>query len=182
MTSLLLHPRTMTQQLPDLDAFLPNFGWVGKLHICDTFDKTTQHYQANQCVPLWKHFWNCFPGENVWQLPEWYSTDTFFCTIDDGVPRHEGCTIVKICGGLDNKLLLCHPMSSESKLPSTLHDFVHQYRAISLRTNNLNYIASIRIQLSIASRTAKGCFMVSCTMLLAPLIISFFVSSKLLDC
>ena len=36
------------RRLPDLDALLPNFGWVGKDHIQTTLEKTSQHYKADQ--------------------------------------------------------------------------------------------------------------------------------------
>ena len=36
------------QHLLDLDALLPNFGWVGKDHIQTTLEKTSQHYKADQ--------------------------------------------------------------------------------------------------------------------------------------
>ena len=54
--SLFLMPQTFRRRLPDLDALLPNFGWVGKERIRDTLEKTTQHYKADQRVPMRKHF------------------------------------------------------------------------------------------------------------------------------
>ena len=55
-------PQHMKRRLPDLDALLPNFSWVGKEHIHDTLSKTTQHYVADQRVPMRKHFRSRFPG------------------------------------------------------------------------------------------------------------------------
>ena len=50
--SLSLMPQTLLRRLSDLDALLPNFGWVGKDQIRDTLEKTTQHYKADQRVPM----------------------------------------------------------------------------------------------------------------------------------
>ena len=66
--------------------------------------------------------------------------DTFFSdvpTADDGIPGHGGCTMVQIDGGLDSELLSGHPMSSESSLADTLHDFIREYGAMEgLKSNN----------------------------------------------
>ena len=37
---LIVFSQTMKCRLPNLDALLPNFGWVSKEHICDTLEKT----------------------------------------------------------------------------------------------------------------------------------------------
>ena len=124
---ILLMSQTMKRRLPDLDALLPNFGWVGKDRIHDTLDKTTQHYKADQCLPIRKHFRSRFPGANVRCLPEWFSMDTFIAeepAHDNGIPGHRGCTMAQVYGGLDSEFLSGHPMSSESALPSTLQDFI----------------------------------------------------------
>ena len=87
--SLSLLPQMLHCRLPDLDALLPNFGWVGKERIHETLEKTTQHYKAVQRVPMHKHFRSRFPAANVRRLPEWYSTDTFISDVpahDDGIP------------------------------------------------------------------------------------------------
>ena len=123
----------MKRWVPDLDALLPNFGWVGKDCIRDTLTKTTQHYKADQWVPMQKHFRSCFPGANVCRLPEWYATDTFIADVpahDDHVAGHSGCMMSQIYGGLDSELLSGHPMSSESALPSTPLDFIQEYGAM----------------------------------------------------
>ena len=76
-------------RLPDLDALLPNFGWVGKECICETLKKTTQHYKADQRVPMHKYFRSRFPAANIRCLLEWYSTNTFISDVaahDDGIP------------------------------------------------------------------------------------------------
>ena len=77
---LIAAPQHMKRRLPNLDALLPNFSWVGKEHIHDMLSKTTQHYVVDQRVPMRKYFCSCFPGANVWQLPEWFATDTFIVT------------------------------------------------------------------------------------------------------
>ena len=59
--SLSFLPQTLRHRLPDLDAHLPNFGWVGKERIRESLEKTTQHYKADQRVPMRKHFWSRFP-------------------------------------------------------------------------------------------------------------------------
>ena len=57
--------QTMQRCLPDLDALLPNFGWVSKEQIRTMLEKTTQHYQANMRIPMRKHFHSRFPAANV---------------------------------------------------------------------------------------------------------------------
>ena len=115
---------------------------VGPVKECihDTFAKTTQHHQADKQVPMHKHFRSQFPAANVHHLPEWFSTDTLITDIpahDDGLPGHGGCTLVQIYGGLQSKLLAAYPMSSESSLPDTLHDFICDYGAMEgLKSNN----------------------------------------------
>ena len=112
--------QTMQHRLPDLDALLPNFGWVSKDWIWTTLEQTTQHYQADKRIPMRKHFRSHFPAANVRRLPEWYSTNTFISKVpafDDGVPRHGGCKLVQIYGGLDSELLSTYPMASELSLP-----------------------------------------------------------------
>ena len=102
---------------PDLNALLPNFGWVSKEHIRDTLAKTSQHYQADKCIPMHKHFRSHFPAANVCCLNEWYSMDTFITDIpafDDGIPGHGGCKMMQIYGGLDSELLTGFPLASES--------------------------------------------------------------------
>ena len=130
----------MKRRLPDLDALLPNFGWVGKERIRDTLAKTTQHYQANKRVPMWKHFKSRFPAANVRHLPEWYSTDTFISDMpasDDGIPGHGGCKLLQVYSGLDSELLSAYPMSSEHELPNTLRDFIREYGAMEdLKSDN----------------------------------------------
>ena len=81
----------MQRRLPDLDALLPNFGWVRKDRIRTTLEKTTQHYQADKCVPTRKHFRSRFPDANIQCLPEWYSTDTFISDL----PGHGGCKFIQ---------------------------------------------------------------------------------------
>ena len=126
--------------LPDLDALLPNFGCVGKVHIWTTLEKTSQHYKTDQRIPMQKHFLSCFPATNVCQLPEWYSMDTFFSDVpaaNDGIPGHGGCTMVQIYGGLDSELLSGHPMSSESSLSDMLRDFICEYGVMEgLKSDN----------------------------------------------
>ena len=88
----------MKQRLPDLNALLPNFGWVGKDRIRDTLAKTTQHYKADQRVPMPKHFCSQFPGANVRRLPEWFSMDTFIAeepAHDDGILGMEDVPLPK---------------------------------------------------------------------------------------
>ena len=137
---VLLMSQTMKRRLPDLDALLPNFGWVGKDRIRDTLAKTTQHYKADQRVPMRKHFRSRFPGANVRRLPEWFSMDTFIAdepAHDDGIPGHGGCTMAQVYGGLDSEFLSGHPLSSESALPSTLQDFIREYGAMEgLKSDN----------------------------------------------
>ena len=137
---VLLMLQTMKRRLPDLDALLPNFGWVGKDRIRDTLAKTTQHYKADQRVPMPKHFCSRFPGANVRRLPEWFSMDTFIAeepAHDDGIPGHGGCTMAQVYGGLDSEFLSGHPLSSESALPSTLQDFIREYGAMEgLKSDN----------------------------------------------
>ena len=138
--ALVIMSQQMKCCLPDLDALLPNFVWVGKECICDTLEKTTQHYKANQCIPMHKHFRSRFPAANIHQLPEWYSTDTFISDIpafDDGVPGHGSCNLFQVYGGLDSELLSGYPMSSEGDLPSTLLDFIRDYGAMEgLKSDN----------------------------------------------
>ena len=130
----------MQRCLPDLDALLPNFGWVSKERICTMLEKTTKHYQADKHIPMWKHFRSRFLAANVRRLPECYSTDTFISDVpasDDGVPRHGGCKLVQIYGGLDSKLLSAYPMASESSLPDTLREFIREYGAMAgLKSDN----------------------------------------------
>ena len=130
---LIAVPQHMKRHLPDLDALLPNFDWVGKERIRDTLSKTTQHYVADQRVPMRKHFRSRFPGANVRRLPEWFATDTFIADVpafDDGIPGHGGCTMAQVYGGLDSEFLSGHPMSSESSVPNTLRDFICDYGAM----------------------------------------------------
>ena len=120
----------MQHHLPDLDALLPNFGWVSKDWIHTMLEKTTQHYQADKWVPMQKHFHSCFPAANVPCLPEWYSTDMFISDLpacDNGVPGHGGCKLVQSYGSLDSELLSAYPMASESSLPDTLLEFIQEY-------------------------------------------------------
>ena len=124
---LVLLPQKMKHHLPDLDALLPNFGWVSKEYIWDTLEETTQLYQADQHVPMHKHFHSGFPAANIRHLPEWFSMDTFIADIlavDDSVPGHGGYTMLQVYGGLDSELLYGHPISTKSELPDTLHDFI----------------------------------------------------------
>ena len=48
--------QSIKQCLPDLDALLPNFGWVGKDRIQTTLENTSQHYMADQQIPMQKYF------------------------------------------------------------------------------------------------------------------------------
>ena len=76
---------------------MPYFGWVSKERIHDTLVKTTQHYKADQHVPMRKHFRSHFPAANICQLSEWYATDAFISDVpafDDGIPGHGGVQIV----------------------------------------------------------------------------------------
>ena len=89
---------------------------------------------------MWKHSRSRFPAANVRRLPEWYSTDTFISDVpvsDDGVPGHGGCKLVQIYDGLDSELLSTYPMASESSLPDTLCEFIHEYGAMAgLKSDN----------------------------------------------
>ena len=138
--AFLVMSQHMKCRLPDHDALLPNFCWVGKERIHDTLENTTQHYKANQHIPMQKHFQSRFPAANVRQLPEWYSTNTFISDIpafDDGVPSHGSCNLFQVYGGLDSELLSGYPMLSEGDLPSTLLDFIHDYGAMEgLKSDN----------------------------------------------
>ena len=147
--SLSFLPQMLCHRLPDLNALLPNFGWVGKEGIRETLEKTTQHYKADQCVPMRKHFRSRFPAANVRRLPEWFSTDTFISDVpahDDCISGHGGCRLVQIYGGLDSELLAGYPMSSETELPTTLKDFIHDYGATEdLKSNNAKSETSFEI-------------------------------------
>ena len=148
--SLSFLPQTLCHRLPDLDALLPNFGWVGKERIRETLEKTTQHYKADQRVPMRKHFRSHFPAANVRCLPEWYSTNTFISDVpahDDGIPGHGGCRLVQIYGSLDSDLLAGYPMSSESELPTTLKDFIRDYGAMEgLKSDNAKSETSFKMK------------------------------------
>ena len=148
--SLSLMPQMLHRRLPDLDALLPNFGWVGKDRIRDTLEKPTQHYKADQRVPMHKHFCSRFPAANVRRLPEWYSTDMFISDVpahDDGIPGHGGCQLVQIYGGLDSELLAGYPMSSEAELPTTLKDFIRDYGAMEgLKSDNAKSETSFKMK------------------------------------
>ena len=112
LDTLLMSPQQMKGCLHDIDILLLNFGWVGKDCIRDTLVKTSQHYEANQCVPMWKHFHSHFPAATVCHLHEWYSTNTLIANIpttDDSVPGHGGCTMLQVYGGLDSELLYSRP-------------------------------------------------------------------------
>ena len=79
---------------------------------------------------MWKHFHSHFPAANVHRLHEWYLINTLIADIpaaDDGVPGHGGCTMLQVYGGLDSELFYSQPLSSESKLPDTLCDFICEY-------------------------------------------------------
>ena len=65
VTDLSVLAQMMQRRLPDLDALLPNFGWVSKEWICTTLEQTTQHYQADKHIPKQKHFCSRFPAANV---------------------------------------------------------------------------------------------------------------------
>ena len=98
---LAIFSQTMKRCLPDLDVLLPHFGWVGKERIRDTLAKTSQHYQADNRVPMRKHFRSHFPAANVRCLNEWYSTETFIAdepAFDDGIPGHGACQMMQIYG------------------------------------------------------------------------------------
>ena len=134
VTDISVLAQMIQRRLPDLDALLPNFGWVSKEWIHTTLEQATQHYQADKRIPMRKHFRSRFPAANVQQLPEWYSIDTFISDVpasDDGVPGHGGCKLVQIYGGLDSELLSAYPMASESSLPDTLREFIHEYGAMA---------------------------------------------------
>ena len=93
-------------------------------------DKTTQHYQADNQIPMKKHFKSCFPGANVPHLTEWYSFDTMFYDVpalDDGIPGRGGCMMIQMFGGLDSELLHGVPMKTESEVPDTILDFICHY-------------------------------------------------------
>ena len=138
------------RSLPDLDALLPNFGWVGKERIHETLEKTTQHYKADQRVPMCKRFRSRFPAANVRRLLEWYSTDAFISDIvahDDGIPGHGRCRLVQVYGGLDSELLASYPMSSETELPTTLKDFIRDYGTMEgLKSHNAKLETSFKMK------------------------------------
>ena len=56
LDALSIMSQTMKHRLPDLDALLPIFGWVSKECIQSSLEKTSQHYKADQRVPMCKHF------------------------------------------------------------------------------------------------------------------------------
>ena len=89
--------QTIKQCLPDLDALLPNSGWVERDRIWTPLEKPYQNFKADPRIPMQKHFRSHFSTANVCRLPEWYSTDTFFSDVpaaDDGIPCRVGCTMV----------------------------------------------------------------------------------------
>ena len=55
--------QSIKQCLPDLDALLPNFGWVGKDHIQTTLENTSQHCMADQQIPMRSIFGPDFPPQ-----------------------------------------------------------------------------------------------------------------------
>ena len=140
MDGLVAIPQTMKRCLPDLDALLPNFEWVSKERICDTLVKTSQHYQADKRIPMHKNFRSQFPADNVRHLNECYSMDTFIADVpafDDSIPRHGGCKMTQIYGGLDSELQTGFPFASESDPPDTLQDFIREYGAMEgLKSDN----------------------------------------------
>ena len=137
---LAIFSQTMKRRRPDLDVLLPHFGWVSKERIRDTLAKPSQHYQADSSVPMCKHFRSHFPTANVRRLNEWYSTDTFIANVpafDDGIPGNGGCQMMQIYGGLDSEFLAGFSLASESDLPDTLRDFIHEYGAMEgLKSDN----------------------------------------------
>ena len=148
--SLSFLPQMLCHCLPDLDSLLLNFGSVGKERICETLEKTTQHYKADQRVPMHKHFRSRFPTANDRRLPKWYSTDTFISDVpthDDGIPGHGGCRLKQVYGGLDFELLAGYPMSSETDLPTTLQDFIRNYGAMEgLKLYNVKSETSFKMK------------------------------------
>ena len=97
-----------------------------------------------------KHFRSRFPAANVRCLPEWYSTDMFISNVpahDDGIPGHGGCRLIQIYGGLDSELLAGYPMSSGGELPTTLKDFIRDYRAMEgLKSDNAKSETSFKMK------------------------------------
>ena len=81
--------QSIKQCLPDLDALLPNFGWVGKDHIRTTLEKTSQHYKADQRIPMQKNFRSCFPTDRIPAKKEPCLTPTL---MDEGQARNPNTT------------------------------------------------------------------------------------------
>ena len=132
--------------------YYPILVCFGKDRIHDILAKTTQHYKADQHVPMRKHFRSRFLGANVHRLPEWFSMDTFIAeepAHDNGIPGHGGCTMAQVYGRLDSEFLSGHPMSSESALPSMLQDFIREYGAMEgLKSDNAKSETSNAIRTS----------------------------------
>ena len=74
------------------------------------------------------HYKTRFPAANVPHWNEDMATDTFFSDItahDDGIPGHGGCTMAQIYTGITSHFTKVYPMSSESQIPDTFHDLLH---------------------------------------------------------
>ena len=92
---LAIFSQTMKPRLPDLDVLLPHFGWLSKERIRDTLAKTCQHYQADNRVPMRKHFRSRFPAANVHRLNEWYSTDILIADVPGFTTAFRGMVDVR---------------------------------------------------------------------------------------
>ena len=129
---VLYKPKSILPYKPDLNKLRPHFGWIGTSRIKHTLRNTTQWYQADQRVPMRRHYRSRFPGANVPRREETVATDTIFSdtpALDDGIMGHGGCTMLQFYCGCTSEFCVGFPMSNETQVYKTLSDFIRFYGA-----------------------------------------------------
>ena len=92
------------------------FAYVPVDRIKDTLKNTTQYYRAEVRFPARRHLKSRFLGANVRRLPERAATDTMFSDVpalNDGQPRHGGCTQCQLFVCLDSRYVRVYPMTGK---------------------------------------------------------------------
>src|SRR6476620_8773908 len=142
--------RTILPSKPDYEMLRRYFAYVPVDRIKDALKNTTLYYRAEVRFPARRHLKSRFPGANVRHLPERAATDTMFSDVpalNDGQPRHGGCTQCQLFVCLDSRYVRVYPMTGKDQVPSMLMQFINECGApIELCSDGAKEVNSTAIQ------------------------------------
>jgi hypothetical protein len=136
------HEHQIIKNQQDFAQLRPNFAWLPKNVVKESFKNTTQYARMPMSLVLKKHYKSPFPALNVHRREEALATDTVY----SNVPAVDsGVTVAQLFVGLTSTVCDVYPLKTEKAFVNTLPDVIRRRGAPSK-------LVSDRAQVEISGR------------------------------